>query len=528
MQIRTAVLLTSLMLSTAFAIPNVGSARAEDGVAHSLARCVDDSAIAIAHIDLSRVDLTSAVKQLRELAEAGTGVEPSTIDSLAGSAQALKAAGVQHVFAVFSPKPLGDRNPYYVATVEPGREPAAAVRQIAMKTTNPNRLFLVAANDKSFEMVASIGDAIVAGNRALIGRLQKQSPAPRPELEAAFAAAGAAPISLLLVPSADQRKAFEETLPELPQSIGGGQASVLTQGLVWAAVSYTPENQKIELVIQSQTAAAATTFRDYLRELPAKMGTLPWMKTLFPDGRLPDSLVPIVENDRLVLTMHRSDDRFAALENAIAEGGKAVRTSLWRTTRRNDLKQIALAMHNYHDVHRRFPAQANYDPKGGPLLSWRVLILEYVEEANLYHEFHLNEPWDSEHNKKLIGRIPHLYRSPEVPQKNFGKTTFLGVAGKHAFFHGAVGTSIREITDGTSTTLMVVETPPSQAVIWTKPDDFDVDSGILHDRLFQGRDVFGAAVCDGSAQLLSKAISEKTLHALFTINGGEIIPISGH
>jgi hypothetical protein len=302
----------------------------------------------------------------------------------------------------------------------------------------------------------------------------------------------------------------------------------LTQGLVWAAVSYTPENQKIELVIQSQSAAAATAFRDYLRELPAKMASLPWMKPLFPDGRLPDSLVPTVENDRLVLTMNRSDARFAALENAIAEGGKAVRTSLWRTTRRNDLKQIALAMHNYHDVHRRFPAQANYDPKGRPLLSWRVLILEYVDEGNLYHEFHLNEPWDSEHNKKLIGRIPHIYRSPEVPQKDFGKTTFLGLAGMHAFFHGAEGISIRQITDGTSNTLMVIEVPLRQAVPWTKPEDFDVDADQFHDRLFQGRDAFGAAMCDGSAHVFGKAISDKTLQALFTINGGDIVPNGGH
>jgi hypothetical protein len=181
-------------------------------------------------------------------------------------------------------------------------------------------------------------------------------------------------------------------------------------------------------------------------------------------------------------------------------------------------------MHNYHDVHRRFPAQANYDKNGRPLLSWRVQILPFVEENTLYHEFRLDEPWDSEHNKKLIERIPHVYCSPELSPQEYGKTTFLGVAGKKAFFQGTEGISIRQITDGTSNTLMIVEAPPGQAVVWTKPDDFDVDAGRLHERLFQGRDTFGAAMCDGSAHVFGKATTEKTLQAYFTINGGEIIP----
>ena len=480
--------------------------------------------MAVAHLDLRRVDLAAGAKRLVEIAHAGAGVDLSIINSLTGSARALKAAGVQDVYAVFSPTPLGDRNPYYVAMVEPGKDLAAVVQQIKTNTPNPSRLFLVAANGISFDSVATIGDAVVAGNRDIVARLQSRAPAPRPELEAAWAVASSAPIALLLVPSSDQRKAFEETLPELPQIVGGGQTAVLTQGLVWAALTYTPESQKLELVIQSQNAAAAAAFRDYLHGLPGKIAAVPLMKTLFPDGRLPDSLVPALQNDRLALSLRRSDSGFVALENAFVEAGNAVRTSLWRTARRDDLKFIALAMHNYHDVHRRFPAQANYDKNGRPLLSWRVQILPFVEENKLYHEFHLDEPWDGEHNKKLIERIPHVYRSPKLSYQDYGKTTFLGVAGKRAYFQGTEGISIRQITDGTSNTLMVVETPPSQAVVWTKPDDFDVDAGQLHERLFQGRESFGAAMCDGSAHVIGKATTEKTLQAYFTINGGEIIP----
>src|SRR5205814_6093315 len=67
----------------------------------------------------------------------------------------------------------------------------------------------------------------------------------------------------------------------------------------------------------------------------------------------------------------------------------------------NNLKQLMLAMHNYHDVYGRFPADIR-DKDGKPLLSWRVHILPFIEQVNLYKQFRLDEPWDSEHNKKLI------------------------------------------------------------------------------------------------------------------------------
>src|SRR5260370_4929892 len=68
----------------------------------------------------------------------------------------------------------------------------------------------------------------------------------------------------------------------------------------------------------------------------------------------------------------------------------------------NNLKQIGLALHNYNDAYARLPAVANFDKQGKPLLSWRVHLLPFIEQEDLYKEFHLDEPWDSEHNKQLI------------------------------------------------------------------------------------------------------------------------------
>ena len=93
-----------------------------------------------------------------------------------------------------------------------------------------------------------------------------------------------------------------------------------------------------------------------------------------------------------------------------------------------NLHQIGLALHTYHDVHGSFPAQANYDSQGKPLLSWRVHILPYLGEETLYKEFHLQESWDSEHNRSLLARMPAFYRCPSLPRSLKNKTTYTAKA----------------------------------------------------------------------------------------------------
>ena len=87
----------------------------------------------------------------------------------------------------------------------------------------------------------------------------------------------------------------------------------------------------------------------------------------------------------------------------------------------NNLKQVGLAMHNHPKADGRFPAPAIQGPDGKPLLSWRVAILPYLEENELYLSFKLDEPWDSPHNKPLLERMPYLYASvPRPPGQRAG------------------------------------------------------------------------------------------------------------
>ena len=87
----------------------------------------------------------------------------------------------------------------------------------------------------------------------------------------------------------------------------------------------------------------------------------------------------------------------------------------------NNLKSLAIALLNYQDAKKSLPPRANFDASGKPLLSWRVLVLPYLDpnEAKLYSEFHLDEPWDSEHNRQLIARMPKVFKNPRIDREGF-------------------------------------------------------------------------------------------------------------
>jgi prepilin-type processing-associated H-X9-DG protein len=215
----------------------------------------------------------------------------------------------------------------------------------------------------------------------------------------------------------------------------------------------------------------------------------------------------------------------AFLNASLIDAVQRTREAAARIRSANNLRQIALAMHNYHDTTGTFPPAAIFDKDGKPLVSWRVLILPYVEQDNLYKQFHLDEPWDSAHNKKLLEQMPPVYKTTEADAKKH-LTRYLGFAGKGAFFDGAKGIRIADITDGTSNTIMVVEA--AQGVPWTKPDDVKFDDGKLVPRVGGVfKNGFNAAFCDGSVRFLKKTIKEDTLRALITRNGGEVIPQDG-
>ncbi|MEX0641937.1 MAG: DUF1559 domain-containing protein, partial [Pirellulales bacterium] len=203
---------------------------------------------------------------------------------------------------------------------------------------------------------------------------------------------------------------------------------------------------------------------------------------------------------------------------------QAAREAARRAQSSNNLKQMILALHNHHDARKRLPAQAICSPDGKPLLSWRVAILPYLEEGGeLYKQFKLDEPWDSEHNRPLIAQMPAVYANPNVVEP--GKTNYLAVVGEPCLFDGSPnGIGFRAVTDGLSHTIALVEADADQAVEWTKPDDWEYDPSNPSAGLGNLRPGgWNAAFSDGSVRFIPNSVDPDTLKALFTRAGGEVI-----
>jgi hypothetical protein len=190
-----------------------------------------------------------------------------------------------------------------------------------------------------------------------------------------------------------------------------------------------------------------------------------------------------------------------------------------------NLKEVMLAFHLHRDKHLSFPNDI-YSTAGKPLLSWRVLILPHIDQKDLYRQFKLDEPWDGETNKKLLGKMPKLYAPIRVTAKD-GMTFYRGFSGKDAVFgpdHGrdGIGLPIEAFGDGTSNTGIVFEA--GEPVIWTRPDElaFDPDEKVPKlGGMFDG--VFHVGLGDGIVIRCAKNPVEAELRKLIMPNDGYTI-----
>jgi hypothetical protein len=217
-----------------------------------------------------------------------------------------------------------------------------------------------------------------------------------------------------------------------------------------------------------------------------------------------------------------------------------VRESAERVATGNNLKQIGYAMHDYHSDKNSLPAHAIYSADGRPLLSWRVALLPYLEQGPLYSQFRLDEPWDSEHNKRLLPLMPRVFARPGAGSGEEYKTHFQVFVSRPsapltemtAFPAGRFGSSLSRMTDGTSNTILVVEA--AGAVEWTRPQDLpflpaDAARGDLAAPLpglgVAERTGFQAVLGDGSIRWFTGRVDPARFRALLTPNGGEPVTL---
>lgn len=211
-----------------------------------------------------------------------------------------------------------------------------------------------------------------------------------------------------------------------------------------------------------------------------------------------------------------ADTLVAVLSPAI----QSARESARRGQSMNNMKLIMLAMHNYYDVNKHLPAAVVIGPDGKTPHSWRVEILPYLEQEPLYRQYKMDEPWDSENNKRVLAQMPAVFRhAGDNPTST--NASYFAITGETTIFPGTEGIEFKEVRDGLSNTITVVEA--QRPIPWTKPEDIAYDPAKPLPKL-GGHEagVFTAATADGAVRNIAQNIDEKVLRAMFTRAGGEI------
>jgi hypothetical protein len=481
--------------------------------------------VVVAHLDVANLDTKQLVKQITTVVGQLDG-NPGAAGQFEQVAlrfdQLLRDVRCEHAFVVASWEDARTGRLNLIVQLRPESDTQrAALLLSTFFGAGPTEDSATEAGKhrKTVDVVQPIDNVIYCGTRERLARSQTNGTlAEIQTLERAFSDGVESSVIQVAILPGHWRRVLRELNPPLPAAFG------VTAGELADAVAFA----RIDVIQQSGQSGLGYTVQA-TDQAGAKRLASAWqvarqqILTSAPQGNLKqllDRIAPRVQGDRLVATLGDVASALASVNLDELPPRKAAR----RAVSMNNMKQLALAMHVFHDAWNSLPPAASYDDGGKPLLSWRVYLLPYLGEEALYKQFHLDEPWDSQHNKALIDKMPRVFLSRGLDDPRAGKTCYLVPVGPETAFAGPVGTPFRTIADGTSKTILIVEVAPEHAVTWTKPDDWPINPAAVLDWLTRpDGEPFLMSRCDGSVTAMGGKTSAQTILRMTTIQGGELV-----
>lgn len=299
----------------------------------------------------------------------------------------------------------------------------------------------------------------------------------------------------------------------------------------------------------ADTVTAATTLvRNMLRSVRERERDIPEFARFAMEtgeGLLKAVKVERAESLVVVQTKTEMPKAGAAAAGGLLGAVTGARAAAQRSVSQNNMKQIMLAMHNWADTYGgKFPPPVimGQDGKGKVPHSWRVEILPYIDQAELYRQYKFDEPWDSDANKKVLEKMPAVFRHPQDDPKSTNASYYVLTpekllevvkapgggesppeGGFPTAFSAKNGMPFSQIVDGTSNTLAVFEA--KREIPWTKPEDILFDKEKDLPKLGgYAKEGFNAGLCDGSVRFIRQTIDTKTLKLLIMPGDGMPIP----
>jgi beta-lactamase regulating signal transducer with metallopeptidase domain len=258
----------------------------------------------------------------------------------------------------------------------------------------------------------------------------------------------------------------------------------------------------------------ATAKQQMPLEMMAYQGTIDSLFDLVAEFSTEAQIVAEGDEVKLGFTSKKMDaDKVAIATGLLMPAVEAAREAAPRTQSMNNMKQILLAMHMYYSAYNHFPPAVIYEtlPDGTKVArSWRVELLPYLNEEAVYQQYRKDEPWDSPANKQVLAKIPAIYRAPSDDPTSTNAGYFMLTGPTTAFSTEGEGTRMEDITDGTSSTIALVDA--KRNIPWTKPEDIAYDAAKPLPE-FGGRHpgIFLAGFTDGSVQAIANDIDQQML-----------------
>lgn len=554
MKTKSLVLCLSLLLAWTAAL----SAQSADPAYEAIKPLIKQNTMLVAHVDLENLALDTMFDKLETrfaavMAKAAPMMEEGDAEAMQteteqqlGMGRLMSGAMLQSLaengvteFYVLSVVELMQEYPAIIAV--PGEPDLPEELEAMLEGMDATKVGVV----EGMTLFAVSANAQPIAGAQFLRRFNALKTAERPEITAAMKLQGKSPIRVVFAPPAALKGMAQMMLPmmmaEVPAEIDAKLLMDVVQQVESVSLGVTPGELRINAAVQFPT-----------EELPKKIevelaSQLDKTLTDVPDGAMLmmaamkpmiDDFMPKANKNRLILVVNEKkldkyqDTLIATMLPAVTAAREAAR----RMQCSNNLKQLGLSLHNYHEVQNAFPPLYTVDADGKPLHSWRVLVLPFIEEQALYSEIRLDEPWDSEHNSQFHDRVISVFQCPSSADAEPGANCCYAVIGGEAFIPAKAagskkGRSMSEITDGLSNTLAIVEvkTPfcwmdPTQDLKLSDLEEVGEPEGRIGSAHPGG---FNACLLDGSVRYVSETADPKTLKALGTRAGRETVPWDG-
>ncbi|TWU04438.1 DUF1559 family PulG-like putative transporter [Stieleria varia] len=467
---------------------------------HPLAKYIDESSVGVVELNVKSIDVDAAKAKLKELA----GDDSPLGDMFGQVVNTLRTAGVESVFVLLSTQSVADQAPL-----------------IVIPHDDPLKLLPVAKGVFAVLQGRASEDAVLLSSERGLQRLAKTNLSGA---EDELSPSHESRVRELLTPLSDAQRADHTAVLSLPP------ASKHLLGQLWP--ERLPDSSPIQLSPRklAQDIDKIVVGLTLPPSLSLKVNVL--AESEDAGSRLADQLDQITALDlvrpfRSMLTLERGEMSISIHLDGVAldmmkpllAAGKGKRN---QTQRSNDMKQIGLAFHNYADVNGHLPPRCFVDRDGKPLLSWRVPILPWLSQQAFYYELDLSRAWDDQPVEHLMTSVLPVYTNGS---DDGTLTTYRAPVFPGSLWSGdGPPKQFRDVTDGTSNTIAVIDAPESAAVHWANPEPWVISAEEPIKDVFGERDEVRVLMLDGSVLTLERAeMTNEKLKAMLTIAGGDQI-----